>query len=612
MAQSSLIDSARGAWRPIAAGIALLLATRVTLLCSLADVFFHGEALAKAASARALVSGADLPRSMLPYVQYEGGGFVFSHLEALGFALLGPSLLTLALVALSWLLLSASVAILMVHAAFGRAAAWCFAALFALAPGAFQRMSLLGLGIHFEALLFVALVLLLAVRAADRDSSSRAMWLALGAAIGFGAYFSYATLPISLAAWLWVLLSSPRKQRIRGLAPTVLGVAMGSAPLIGMSLAVGAEVFDVHGQELLPAPTLVGPFALLSDLCGILYRGSSALTLAALVGAACVCAMTCRPLLRSPSRQHVLLVGACALAFALAYILSGFDEPSLNHGFHLKRLSPLWFLLTVATSAAIASAARAPRPAKRILAGAAFALLAALGLRDWVLAVNQGARGFALDGGALLADTRGFAWTAYVRALAPRIPGDDRERARRLLQLAPDDVEALAPAIASALWSETRAPEEEVLRVCRSFDATTKIHLLRGCGTWWRLVHGPAIAERAAQAERFAADERHALLLAIGRDMPGAVISGERIAVEVERWRDRKLPPEVLEGLGERVVDAWDIPRPNGAFLESTRHAWLLDPTRAERLLASVRDASEATHLRRGYEAELARRRMSR
>jgi hypothetical protein len=228
------------------------------------------------------------------------------------------------------------------------------------------------------------------------------------------------------------------------------------------------------------------------------------------------------------------------------------------------------------------------------------------------VAVNHGARGFALDGGTLLAHTRGYAWTAYLRALAPRLPGDDRERVRRLLELAPDEIETLAPAIASALWSETRASEEDVLRVCRSFDPATKLHLLRGAGTWWRIVHGPSIAARAAQTERLDAGERRAVLLAIGRDMPGAAITGERIAAEIERWRDRELPPEVLEGLGERIVDAWDIPPPEGAFLESSRRAWLLDPARAERLLASVRDATEATHLRRGYEAELARRRLSR
>jgi len=609
MPQRSLIENARGAWRPIAVGIALLLVTRLTLLLSLADVFFHGEALAKGASARALASATDLPRSMLPYVQYEGGGFVFSHLEALGFALLGPSLLALSLVALLWLLLSASLAILMVHAAFGRAAAWCFAALFALAPGAFQRMSLLGLGIHFEALLFVALVLLLAVRAANREANPRATWLALGAAIGFGAYFSYATLPISLTALVWVVASMPRGQRLRGIAALAVGIALGAAPLIGMMIAVGADVFDVHGQELLPAQTLSGPFAVLSDLLSSLWRGSSALTLVALLGAACVCLASCRALLHSTSRRHVLLVGACATVFALAYLFSGFDEPSLNHGFHLKRLSPLWLLLTVATCAAIADAARSPRLAKRGLAGAAFVLLAALGVRDWVGAVDQGARGFALDGGALLAHTRGHAWTAYVRAVAQRIPGDDLERARKLLELAPDEVESLAPAIASALWNET--PEDEVLRVCRSFDATTKFHLLRGTGTWWRLVHGPAIAERAEQTERFEADERRALLLAIGRDMPGAVITPERIAAEIERWRERKLPPEVLEGLGERIVDAWTIPPQEGAFLESARVAWLLDPTRAEAFLASLDDAAEATILRRGYQAELARRRLA-
>jgi threonine/homoserine/homoserine lactone efflux protein len=66
-----------------------------------------------------------------------------------------------------------------------------------------QTNSLLALGIHYEANLFVGLILLLALHIALERDFAKAHWLALGVACGFGFYFSYQcalTIAVALAA----------------------------------------------------------------------------------------------------------------------------------------------------------------------------------------------------------------------------------------------------------------------------------------------------------------------------------------------------------------------------------------------------------------------------
>ena len=56
-----------------------------------------------------------------------------------------------------------------------------------------QKTSLLALGIHFEAGLFLLLALGLMVPIALEGSRRARTWFALGATLGFGTYFSYQT-----------------------------------------------------------------------------------------------------------------------------------------------------------------------------------------------------------------------------------------------------------------------------------------------------------------------------------------------------------------------------------------------------------------------------------
>ena len=137
-----------------------LIATRAVLVLSCADVFFYGEELGKGTAAKAILEGLPVAHYRLNYVYHEGGGFVVTHLKALAFLLVGQSLLAHKLVAIATSAILLVVGCMLTYEAFGARAARIFGVMFVLAPDAYLRFSLLSLGTHFEALIFVALVLL--------------------------------------------------------------------------------------------------------------------------------------------------------------------------------------------------------------------------------------------------------------------------------------------------------------------------------------------------------------------------------------------------------------------------------------------------------------------
>jgi hypothetical protein len=139
--------------------LALLLVVKGALVLSLADVFQWGEEFEKAAAAKAMLDGLDVPHHQLAYHYYEGGGFVASHLTAVAFLLVGENLLALKLVALGFQLALLVVGCSFTRDLFGARAGACFGLLFILGPESFQKLSLIDLGIHFEACLFLLGVL---------------------------------------------------------------------------------------------------------------------------------------------------------------------------------------------------------------------------------------------------------------------------------------------------------------------------------------------------------------------------------------------------------------------------------------------------------------------
>ena len=178
-----------------------------------------------------------------------------SHVKALAFSFMGSSILAHKICALGWglLVVGASVRLLHRHGGGERksdSAAALGGVLLALGPAHFQRASLLHLGIHFEALLFVALVLdqgLRVSRSVRGEAPRRRDLLVLGLAAGFGTYFSY---QVALAVVVVAGLLAVRAPRLL-LSPVLIGsTILGLAPLILMALAVGGEVLDLHGESI--------------------------------------------------------------------------------------------------------------------------------------------------------------------------------------------------------------------------------------------------------------------------------------------------------------------------------------------------------------------------
>src|SRR5687768_16682166 len=126
---------------------------RGALVLSQADVFGYEE-FAKAELGRAMLDDLGIEHHRLAYHYYEVGGFVFSHLFALAFALFGDSVLAIKLVAIGWHSGVLALAMALAHAAYGRRAMLVAALLLVLPPASLQKLSLLALGIHFDSLLF--------------------------------------------------------------------------------------------------------------------------------------------------------------------------------------------------------------------------------------------------------------------------------------------------------------------------------------------------------------------------------------------------------------------------------------------------------------------------
>jgi len=248
--ESTQIDRPR--W-PLWSLLALLLLTRTAFVAVLGDVFFYGDEFEKGAAARAMLGGLGevVGHHRLAYHYYEGGGFALSHLNALAFSALGPNLLALKVVALlfnAWILAAGYG---LCRRAFGTRAAVIFGLLFILAPESMQKNSMLALGIHYQALLFVLLVLDLGGRILFDPRTPLRIWFGLGVASGFGTYFSYQCgLTVGFVGLALLLLRRRELFGTRGLAG-LAGLGLGALPLLGMWLLVGSEVTDIHGTSLI-------------------------------------------------------------------------------------------------------------------------------------------------------------------------------------------------------------------------------------------------------------------------------------------------------------------------------------------------------------------------
>lgn len=353
----------------------LMIGVKALLVLSLADVFFWGEELEKGVAAKAMIDGLDVPHHQLAYRYFEGGGFVASHLTALGFLVLGQNLLAHKLVALGFQLAILIVGCRFSARLFGARAALWFGVLFVLGPECYQKLSLLNLGTHFEACLFLFGVLGLGARILFGERGRPRDYLALGLVAGFGVYYSYQV--IVAVAWVGLLLVFLRRRELLGRAGVLglVGALLGALPLWVMYARVGGAVFDIHTATILASEGLTSNFALVRGYVqSIFLEGSAAERVApvlwtvAFVGAVLLLLGSRSPEaeqteVRGPSRLAAAYVLGYMLLLSAVFVASGFVQGRAYHFFLFLRLVPLWVFAAVLVAAALgrlSSSAHAP------------------------------------------------------------------------------------------------------------------------------------------------------------------------------------------------------------------------------------------------------------
>src|SRR6202008_652184 len=167
----------------------LLFLTRAILVLSIADVFAYGDEMPKGGAAKALIDGIGGPSWKLTYVPHEGGGFLVTHLKALVFLLVGPSVLAQKITAFLTTALLLWVGLRLASEHFGAKAAGIFGLLFVFCPDAYLRSSMLALGTHFESEIPIALVFHYGLRVLFQERAGLRDWRLLGIFAGLGAYF---------------------------------------------------------------------------------------------------------------------------------------------------------------------------------------------------------------------------------------------------------------------------------------------------------------------------------------------------------------------------------------------------------------------------------------
>lgn len=452
---------ARGAWLRLWPWIVVLVLVRAWLALSCADVYFYGEELAKGTCAKVILERPAIPYWKAVYGYHEGGGFVVAHLKALGFALVGESLLVHKLVGLVTASLVLAAGWMLARQAFGARAAAIFAFLYALAPAAFVQFSLLTIGTHFEALFFAAHILRLALKIADGRGGTKEDWLWLGLATGFGTYFSLQTLPVALVAFVVLLVGLRGKFLSQGLAFGAAAFAVGAAPLVSMALLAGELVWKVRGATYGKAAD-AGPLGALFDLFGPLRVAEHSIAVDLLLFAAqATLALACLVLLRGRRRATLAILGYVALYLAL-YATSGLAVGMGGLTFLWIRICAPWFFTTILAAAAI----DALWGKRRGVAWAVLALYGVAGLHDLARLTATGSAGTMLENAKVLATTRGVDYPQYFELFLPHFDVDKAAKARIAMQL-DDPTPELPAATAQVLWGKSELPTPRLLEEVR-------------------------------------------------------------------------------------------------------------------------------------------------
>ena len=575
--------------------------TRALMVLALGDVFFYGEELEKGAVTLALGSDTGLPLSSLPYHPYEGGGFVASLFKLPFFGLLGPTVLAHKAAAIAWglMILAASVRLAGHHG--GRGAAAMAGALLVLGPAHFQRESLLHLGIHFESLLWVTLVLDLGLRlAAAPEDREPPRWTAigLGLAAGFGTYFSY-QVPLAVLAVIGLLACTGWR---RIFTPSLMvATVVGLLPLLWMFLSVGDAILDIHGAA-------VGEQGGFSRLASVLAAGLA--SVGAKVGLGLATAASVAGLVAVPPgrvrRRALGLLAGFVLLWVLVAGLTGMVPAATAQGHWVQfvRLAPLIHagLLFVALSAGPALRFGVEEVASNRLARVAAAGLVLLGGVHWVGTVHAGDLGAAGRNLAALRGTTGVELRGAFVKLAPRLEDPEvtdpaLRAARSVVGLARIDdprSELLSAELAAAAAQDAGGVgADELLEALAAElgDGHPREALALGLGPVVFREHQGDV-RRALSSEALSP----VLAEALGRYGSGWVSYPPFVSVELEKAAGTLHEEAFLRGLGRRVYRSSVIQPYWGALL---RVPLVLRPVEARARVAEVLDAAGASDVAR-------------
>jgi hypothetical protein len=183
----------------------------------------------------------------MQYREFCGGCSLDAALGAPLLMVFGPRWLAWKLVPLGFTALLAAAGTWLLDRKAGRPTAVTFAILLALAPRAWQHLSLIGWGNHVEAAVVGTLGLLIAL-SAERAWARVAAGAVLGAAVWIG--FSGAFAPLAAVGLLLV------RRQPRAAAQVALGVPLGLLPWVAQYASTGLHPFVTIYQDGESAPTL--------------------------------------------------------------------------------------------------------------------------------------------------------------------------------------------------------------------------------------------------------------------------------------------------------------------------------------------------------------------
>jgi len=580
-------------WRHEWLGWALAFAAlRLLLAASFCDVFVYGEELEKATAGKALLDGVGVSTHLLPYHPYEGGGFVVSLLDALAFSAVGESVLALKLVAIGLGVAILGMGWRLCERFAGRSSARAFALLYIFAPESVQANSLLALGIHYHACLFLGAILYLALRAAIMREARGGLWVALGAVAGLGFYVSYqCALTIAVAGGLLLLAWKRELFRAR-LAWAVVGALIGLTPLLWMALNVGTAVFDIHGTSLVggtePKAALLTEFW--SSLTGErAWFDLLALALLALTPLAALLAL--RGAESRAYRWTLATLAAHIVVFLAVYLASAYTIGRAMHYFYLHRLMPLWFLATLLCAVAVARV--------RWL-WLMIALLATLGLVDTLRLVRDAAPANLRANLATLASEKGYRYSQYLQKLEPRLPGTRAEKLEVLLGFCESEPELLHESLAIALYGWGEGSFESMCDEIRAAGVEDLRGFELGMGLMLMRHKSRDFGERIAHVAGFEAPVRDALVESIGRFGQWEFGTEDTVLREVQAGADAGFPEPFFRGLGRRLQLSLGDARIRHYFQRHSAPAFL-SRDKALALLAEMPESARAAVLA-GYD----------